>query len=146
MKTKTVYPSLNFLSLVENEAARDVGNSDFHVGISAFYNHDYPKAYNIFSQLAKDGNRRAWYCLAEMHKNGQGVPKDESKAYAIWSLIAADDRGHGVKHAQNNSRKIAKSMNSKDLKRAHELLKAPHRLIGTVVMESMPAMAQAQGF
>ena len=40
MKTKTVYPSLNFLSLVENEAARDVGNSDFHVGISAFYNHD----------------------------------------------------------------------------------------------------------
>jgi len=66
-------------------------------GREAYKKGDYKTAYRIFKPLAERGDVGAQISLGEMHKRGQGVPKDDAGALE-WYRKAAD-QGHA--EAQN---------------------------------------------
>jgi len=56
---------------------------------AAFQAGDYPKAFNIFKQLAEKGNGDAQYLLGNMYQEGKGTDKDFDEA-VYWYQSAAD--------------------------------------------------------
>jgi len=56
---------------------------------AAFQAGDYPKAFNIFKQLAEKGNGDAQYLLGNMYQEGKGTNKDFDEA-VYWYQSAAD--------------------------------------------------------
>lgn len=66
-------------------------------GRDAYKKGDYKAAYRIFKPLAERGDVGAQISLGEMHKKGQGVPKDDAGALK-WYRMAAEQ---GNAEAQN---------------------------------------------
>ena len=62
---------------------------DFSSGVSAYEQEDYPRALEIFTRLAEQGDADAQFALGVMYANGKGVPKDASQA-AAWYRKAAE--------------------------------------------------------
>src|SRR5262245_2741195 len=57
-------------------------------GAAAYKSGDYATALRLLSPLAKGGNARAQTTLADMYREGNGVPQDETEA-AQWYRRAA---------------------------------------------------------
>jgi uncharacterized protein len=70
----------------------------FANGEGPYRNGDFPKAYALFSPLAKDGVADAQYYIGLMYAKGQAVPQDAAMAVE-WYQKAAN-QGHAL--AQNN--------------------------------------------
>ena len=62
--------------------------ADFETASSAYQSKDYPRAYQLFLDLAESGDARAQTVLALMHKYGESVPADPESAYN-WYFKAA---------------------------------------------------------
>ncbi len=63
-------------------------SSTFRDGVEAYGKGDYKTALPIFERLAELGHHNAQFNVGVMYLNGQGVEKDEAKAYAWFSLAA----------------------------------------------------------
>jgi TPR repeat protein len=61
--------------------------ADFAAGLEAHQRGDYAAALREWRPLAEAGNVDALNNLGAMHFEGQGVPKDEVRAYA-WATLA----------------------------------------------------------
>ena len=59
---------------------------------------DYASAHAVLSPLAESGNAEAQYVLGRLYAAGQGCPKDESKAAALFRKAAVQ----GDPSAQNS--------------------------------------------
>src|SRR5450631_3500076 len=81
----TVSGALICVALFANPAAAD----PLRDGTRAFAAHDYVRAAQIFTDLAPQGNPMAQTYLGYMYANGQGVPQDYVKAYALVNLAVA---------------------------------------------------------
>ncbi len=62
--------------------------STFKDGVEAYKKGDYAAALPIFERIAELGHHNAQFNVGIMYLNGQGVEKDETKAYAWFSLAA----------------------------------------------------------
>ena len=62
--------------------------ADFETASNAYQSKDYPRAYQLFLDLAESGDARAQTVLALMHKYGESVPADPESAYN-WYFKAA---------------------------------------------------------
>jgi len=49
---------------------------------------DYTTAYELYSQLAKEGDATAQTSLAFMYQNGQGCEKNDKAALELYTLAA----------------------------------------------------------
>lgn len=58
-------------------------------GKSAFQAHDYSKALNTLTPLAKQGNAEARYLLGQMYEHGYGLPGDGRKAVSLYKQASA---------------------------------------------------------
>ncbi len=72
-------------------------------GVAAHQRGDYPVALGLFQSLAAQGNVAAQYNLGQMHRLGQGIPKDLVDAARWYYLAAAQGDGQsqynlGVMH------------------------------------------------
>ncbi|OON95772.1 MAG: hypothetical protein ATN36_07545 [Epulopiscium sp. Nele67-Bin005] len=70
----------------------------YELGIQAFENEDFAKAFGYYKISAIQGNALAQLNLGNCYKNGQGVKQDNKKA-ARWYSLSADQ---GDADAQNN--------------------------------------------
>ncbi len=71
---------------------------DFNKGLAAYDSGDYETAFHEFRPLAEQGDARAQYNLAQMHREGRGVIQDYKEA-ANWYRKAAEQ---GIAVAQYN--------------------------------------------
>lgn len=95
---------------------------DLQAGIEAFDQRDFAVALREFRPLANQGNPRAQFFLGFMYDFGKGVPEDEIRAYAWYSIAAA--RGNelvDVQKAEHNKKLIAESMTREQRARAQAL-------------------------
>jgi TPR repeat protein len=61
--------------------------ADFATGLEAYQRGDYATALREWRPLAEAGNVDAQNNLGAMNYEGQGMPKDEVRAYA-WAMLA----------------------------------------------------------
>ena len=66
-----------------------MASADFDAGLQAYKSGDYAAALQQWRPLAEAGNPNAQNNLGAMYYGGQGVPKDEARAYAWASLAVA---------------------------------------------------------
>ena len=62
---------------------------DLEKAVAAHNRGDYATALREFRRLAEQGHALAQVTLGEMHRKGQGVPKDDTEAVK-WYLKAAE--------------------------------------------------------
>lgn len=60
----------------------------FHEGVRAFEQHDYEKAYSLFTQLANQGHVDALNNLGTFYQTGKGVEKNYPKATEVYKKAA----------------------------------------------------------
>jgi len=65
-------------------------NLDYNTACNAYENEDYKTAFELFFNLAKEGDVSSQMNIANMLLHGLGVKKDEEKAYECY-LQAADN-------------------------------------------------------
>ena len=92
-------------------------SADFHKGVYAYKTGNYTKAFSEFLSLAEQGNTSAQDNLGVMYENGQGTPKDYSRAHMWWSIAASQ----GDKIAKKYKLKIEKKLSPTDLSLAQRL-------------------------
>ena len=76
-----------FLALLS--AAAPAGAQDLEKGKEAAWRGDYATALDEFRLLAEQGNAEAQYGLANLYRDGRGVPRDDEAA-ADWYQRAAE--------------------------------------------------------
>ena len=76
-----------------------VAAADFAVGMEACQRGDYATALREWRPLAEAGNVDAQNNLGAMHYEGQGVAKDEVRAYA-WAMLAFEKGSSAAKVAK----------------------------------------------
>jgi TPR repeat protein len=67
-------------------------------GVAAYRNGDYAAALSVFRPLAEQGLPDAQFYLAQMYREGQGLPRDGAKARTWYARAAA----RGLASAQYN--------------------------------------------
>ncbi len=72
--------------------------SDFKDGVDAANKGTYKAAYEVFLELAKQGDPRAQYNLGFMYYEGLGVSKDSKEAFK-WFRLAAEQRQGRAQHS-----------------------------------------------
>src|SRR5689334_3171511 len=76
------------LALLAGMAAR----ADIYEATQAYDQKNFPKAFELFRELAELGNLEAQEALAVMYVNGEGTKRDNILGYA-WASIAIDNGG-----------------------------------------------------
>ena len=71
---------------------------DFSSGVSAYKQEDYPRALEIFTRLAEQGDSTAQYNVGIMYHWGRGVPQDYQQAVK-WYRKAAEQGHVGAQYA-----------------------------------------------
>ena len=71
---------------------------DFQDGVDAANRGIYKAAYEVFSELAKQGDSRAQYNLGFMYLEGLGVSKDSKEAFR-WFRRAAEQKQGRAQHS-----------------------------------------------
>ena len=61
---------------------------DFGDEVAAYYSGEYEKAFPLYKSLAEQGHVTAQYNLGLIYGKGRGVPENNVKAYAWWSIAA----------------------------------------------------------
>jgi peptidoglycan hydrolase-like protein with peptidoglycan-binding domain len=69
--------------------------ADYYDGITAYENQDYAAAHRELQPLAEQGDSRAQRLLGLMYRDGDGVPKDDVRAY-MWLELAARRNQYGA--------------------------------------------------
>ncbi len=64
----------------------------FRIGYAAYQNGDLVGAVDALTYAAERGNIRAKWLLGRMYANGQGVTRDEERAFGFFADIAEDNR------------------------------------------------------
>lgn len=77
--------------------------SSLYEGVIAYNSGKYEKAYQLWVNLAQEGDHRAQYNLGTLYSNGKGVPQNEAEAIK-WFQMAAEQ---GNKFARMSLREIA---------------------------------------
>ena len=72
--------------------------ADFYKGVAAFEAKDYATALQELKKAAEQGHAKAQYNLAQIYRNGTGVPQDDKEAVK-WFQLAAEK---GQAQAQSN--------------------------------------------
>lgn len=62
----------------------------------AYNEKDYPKALKLYTTLAEEGNADAQTSLAYMYQMGQGVPKDDLKAFMLYEKAVAQKQPYAL--------------------------------------------------
>jgi TonB family protein len=81
---------LSALFLVCGVLAASAAHADIYEASKAYDAQDYPKAFQLFRELAELGNATAQESIAVMYVNGEGVKRDNMQGYA-WASIAIDN-------------------------------------------------------
>ncbi len=66
-------------------------NLDYNTACNAYENEDYKKAFELFFNLAKEGDVSSQMNIANMLLHGLGVKKDEKKAYECYLQAAENE-------------------------------------------------------
>ncbi len=80
------------------DAIGAIADRNFQTGLHALQNGDFRVGFEILAPLAKQGDKRAQYCIGLLYAQGSYLPRDFVKARA-WYRLAAE-QGHT--NAQNN--------------------------------------------
>src|SRR5688500_9453405 len=64
----------------------------FRIGYAAYQNGDLAGAVDALTYAADRGNIRARWLLGRMYANGQGVTRDDERAFGYFHDIAEDNR------------------------------------------------------
>jgi len=62
--------------------------ADFNKGLEAYYSGDFKTALAEWTPLADKGDADAQYNLGQMHRRGEGVPKNDKTAVKWYTLAA----------------------------------------------------------
>ncbi|MGH8119360.1 MAG: tetratricopeptide repeat protein [Gammaproteobacteria bacterium] len=96
--------------------------ADFGSAMGLYQKGDYAAAEKEFTVLAGQGDADAQFILGDMHLQGQGVVKDNVRAYK-WYDIAAKNGAQGAAEARDT---LAKTMSADDVKKAQQLAQEWH--------------------
>ena len=91
--------------------------TDFEVGVDAWFRGKYETAIKEFRPLAEQGHAQAQFLLGIMSSQGRGVLKDSVQAYRWYTLAAS----HGDDLAEKFKDHLAKSMTLDQLAEAQRL-------------------------
>jgi TPR repeat protein len=80
-------PTLSLLTLLL-VAVAPAGAQDIDKGKEAVWRGDYATALAELRPLAAQGNVEAQYSLANLYRDGRGVPRDDEKAAALYQRAA----------------------------------------------------------
>jgi len=89
-------------------------------GMAAYNRGDYVPAMRLFRPLAEQGNAKAQTVLGVMFRQGEGVPKNPSRAYMWFSLA----RKHGEVGGKAGARELSKNMTREEMAQAQAMAKA----------------------
>lgn len=87
---------LFYLILIPLTIYSSLAHADFNSGGQAYLKGDYATAANEFIPLAERGDHRAIYALGSMYSAGQGVEKDLSKSFELFSEAAKYGRADAM--------------------------------------------------
>jgi hypothetical protein len=83
----------------------------------AFDERNFPKAFRLNKPLAEQGHADAQYNLGAMYADGEGVPQDNVRAYAWWSVAATQ----GKEDAKKYKGSVQDLMTPKQIAKGQEL-------------------------
>lgn len=117
-------------------------NNQLDDGIAAVEKQDYMTAYQVFKNLAEQGDREAQYNLAILYRQGKGVMQDPAMA-ATWFQKAADQGLPGAQYYMGHLYSEGEGV-EKDLVKAFDWYKkaAEH---GNPMAQSNLGVAYANG-
>jgi hypothetical protein len=89
-------------------------------GMAAYNRGDYVPAIQLFRPLAAKGNARAQHLIGVMYHKGEGVARNSVRAFAWFSLAAAQ----GDRDAQAKLREVSQTMTPEELSQGREMAQA----------------------
>ena len=99
------------------------GHAKAQISLGFMYEHglvvvqDYKEAVRLYRLAADQGDVDAQYMLGEMYDLGQGVVQNYVRAHMSFMLSVAN----GATYASQNRDKVAKKLNSSQIKQAQEM-------------------------
>lgn len=60
-------------------------------GLDEYEQKNYRRALGYWLPLANDGNARAQFLIGRLYYNGEGLPRERTRAYMWWTLAARED-------------------------------------------------------
>ena len=95
--------------------AADVARADSLAAANTAFDHkDYGTAFRLYEPLAEGGNHAAQSALGFMYFFGDGIQKDNVRAYAMFSL-AAQGLGGIANVAETNRKIVGKTMTATEI-------------------------------
>ncbi len=85
------------VAIQERQTAELVGKDSLAAAAAALKRSDFITAARILDRLAQANSPEAQFMLAELYRNGNGVPKSDAEALALYEKSAA----HGFPSAEN---------------------------------------------
>ncbi len=95
-------------------------HADFNDGQTAYQNRDYAAAIQELGPLADQGDARAQAMVGLMYREGQGVPRDDVRAYQWFDLAAAGGQVDAARARDDLARRMAPDQ----IAEAHRLVSA----------------------
>jgi TPR repeat protein len=89
-------------------------------GMAAYNRGDYMPAIRLFRPLAEQGNAKAQHLIGVMYHKGEGVTRNDVRAFAWFSMAAA----HGDSDAKAKLPEVSKTMTPLELSQAREMAQA----------------------
>jgi TPR repeat protein len=89
-------------------------------GMAAYNRGDYVPAIQVFRVMAAQGNAKAQHLVGVMYHKGEGVARNSVRAFAWFSLAAAQ----GDRDAQAKLREVSQSMTPEEIAQARDMAQA----------------------
>ena len=89
-------------------------------GTAAYNRGDYMPAIRLFRPLAEQGDAKAQHLIGMMYHKGQGVARNSVRAFAWFSLAAAQ----GDREASASLREVSQTMTAEELSQARAMAQA----------------------
>jgi TPR repeat protein len=105
----------------------DLQATTFHSAAKAYEAKEYDSAIKQFTDLAYQNNEYAQYVLGKIYANGEGVRRDDVRAYS-W-LLLAEQNGHEMAAALKD--KIGRTLSQGQINRARQLSEQVEHAINT---------------
>ena len=114
-------PQDNKAALDWYRKAAEQGNAEAQTNLGFSYYYDVPQDYKVaaqwFRKAAEQGHAEAQFMIGTMYFYGNGVPQDDSEAYAWYNIAAAK----GNELASESRDIAAKKLSPRDLSEAQAL-------------------------
>ena len=132
-------------SWYEKAAAQGHGQAQANLGLILFQKGDRAKAMPWLRKAAEEGDPRAQYVLGTALFNGDLIPKDWPRAYALTQLAAAQGLPQAVANLQQMDQHIPLAERQKGLALARQIEKAaPAAKAAPAVAAAKPVKRPAQ--